>query len=92
MTREIVLVGDRTASGGVVISGSKWDTIDGRSIARLGDDVDCPEKYPDGRPHGVNRIAEGDASMLVDGRAVALAGHRSECGCVLLAGHNGAVG
>ncbi|AOY94413.1 hypothetical protein BKK79_20890 [Cupriavidus sp. USMAA2-4] len=84
MSRSIIVVGDTNSSSGIVITGSFSDVLDGKPIARLGDLVDCPAKYPDGRPHGVNPIVEGDASMLVSGKPVALHGHRSACGCSLI--------
>lgn len=86
MHRNIVLVGDPTTHGGRVMTGSETDTIDGRAIARMGDLVDCPL-------HGVGPIIEGDTHTLLEGRPMALEGHRAECGCRLLAGHgNGSVG
>ena len=54
-------------------------------MARLGDEVRCPA-------HGVVRIVEGDSSTMLDGRPVALEGHRTECGAVLIGNvANGAV-
>lgn len=35
-------------------------TIDGKPMARLGDLVDCPQKYPGDVPQGVNTIVEGE--------------------------------
>ena len=75
----------------MVTTGSKTDTVHGRSIARKGDLVDCPEKYPDGRLHGVNRIIEGDDATLLNGRPMALAGHLTECGCSLIGSGNGTI-
>ena len=84
MTRRIILVGDPTDHGGTVISGSTSHTIDGKAIARLGDLVNCPMKYPDGSPHGINPIVEGEAGLSLDGIPVALEGHRTACGCSLI--------
>jgi uncharacterized Zn-binding protein involved in type VI secretion len=85
MPGRIIKMGDTTDHGGVVITGDAKRTVAGRAIARKGDLVDCPRLYPDGRPHGVNPIIEGDESMQLNGRPVALEGHRTECGCVLIA-------
>ncbi|WP_211443028.1 PAAR domain-containing protein [Collimonas humicola] len=85
MSKDIILVGDKTSDNGTVISGSDTDAINGRSIARKGDLVDCPG-------HDINPIVEGDSSMLLDGRPVALAGHRTQCGCILIGSGNGSVG
>nr|WP_232428404.1 PAAR domain-containing protein [Burkholderia ubonensis] len=52
------MIGDTTSHGGRVITDSEGHAINGKSIARLHDLADCPVKYPDGRPHGVNKIIE----------------------------------
>jgi uncharacterized Zn-binding protein involved in type VI secretion len=92
MSRKIIVVGDSTDHGGVVISGDTTKTISGKAIARLGDKVDCPKKYPNKKPHGVNAIVEGEASYLVNGIPVALEGHHTECGCALIGSVNATVG
>lgn len=84
MSKKIIVVGDGTTHGGKVISGSPTQSIEGRAVARLGDLVDCPQQYPGGKPHGVNKIIEGEGSCLVEGVPVALQGHRTECGCALI--------
>jgi uncharacterized Zn-binding protein involved in type VI secretion len=84
MKRSIIVVGDRTTHEGRVITGSAKHTIDDKPIARKGDLVDCPERYPGGSPHGVNAIIEGEERCLIDGMPVALDGHRTECGCALI--------
>jgi len=77
MARKIILVGDPTSHGGAVVTGSPTAGIGGEAIARLGDEVSCPE-------HGFNKIVEGDTSYAVGGIPVALEGHRTECGSVLI--------
>ncbi|MEJ8810702.1 PAAR domain-containing protein [Variovorax ureilyticus] len=77
MSRRVILVGDTTTHGGKVISGAANNTVHDRPIARLLDEVDCPL-------HGVNKIIEGEASYDIGGRPVALEGHRTECGSVLI--------
>ncbi|MBT0571814.1 PAAR domain-containing protein [Curvibacter sp. CHRR-16] len=84
MGRKIIVVGDPTSHGGTVISGSPTRSIQGKAIARMGDSVDCPQKYPDKSPHGVNAIVEGDPTCLIDGVPVALDGHKTACGCSLI--------
>lgn len=79
MARKIIVVGDATDHGGKVISGSPTQAIDGKAIARLGDNVACPKKG-----HGVNAIVEGDSGFLVNGIPVALEGHKTACGCALI--------
>lgn len=76
----IVRMGDKTSSGGVVVSASLTHFIMGLGIARVGDLVTCPITA-----HGVNRILEGAATFTVGGKSVALDGHRCACGCTLIA-------
>lgn len=85
MSTSIAVVGDATGHGGRIITGSETHQIRGKKVARLYDLVDCPAIYPDGRPHGVNRIIEAHPTLSMGGRHVALHGHRTECGCRLIA-------
>jgi uncharacterized Zn-binding protein involved in type VI secretion len=81
---KIIVVGDSTDHGGKVISGSSLHTVDGIPIARLGDEVDCPQYYPGGKPHGVNKIITSHPTVKVGGVAVAVEGSLTECGCKLI--------
>lgn len=90
--RKIIRIGDPTSHGGTVISGSPSHTIGGKGMARKGDKVDCPQKYPDGSPHGVNEIIEGEDRMPIEGVPVALEGMRSVCGCTLIGTGNATYG
>lgn len=76
----IIRLGDKTTHGGVVTSASPVHTIRGMGIARVGDMVMCP--LPG---HGSNPIVEGSAVFSIGGRKVALHGHKSACGCALIA-------
>lgn len=84
MSADIITVGDTTTHGGIVIIGSPTSRIRGKPIARLGDLVNCPQLYPDGRPHGVNRIVQVAGRYRVGGIPGACAGDMTECGCVLV--------
>ncbi len=84
MSLQIITVGDSTDHGGKVISGSPTRDIDGKPIARIGDQVACPMLYPGGKPHGVNKILTDHAQVTVDGIAVAIHGSVTECGCKLI--------
>ena len=84
MSHKIIVVGDATDHGGKVISGSSVHTVDGISIARLGDKVDCPQHYPGGKPHGVNKIVTAHPTVKVGGVAVAVEDCVTECGCELI--------
>jgi uncharacterized Zn-binding protein involved in type VI secretion len=79
MALSIICLGDPTSHGGKVISASVTHVIGGIGIARVGDSVACPIAG-----HGVNPIVEGESTFLIDGRMVALQGHRSACGCTLI--------
>ncbi|ACC74809.1 PAAR domain-containing protein [Paraburkholderia phymatum] len=92
MALPIIVFGDQTSHGGIVISGSETHTIDGKPIARLYDLVDCPQKYPDGRPHGINKIIEAHPTFTIGGEQVALHGHQTECGCTLIGSTRTGVG
>jgi uncharacterized Zn-binding protein involved in type VI secretion len=92
MSKPIIVLGDATSHGGRVISASSTRTINGKGIARKGDTVSCPLKYPNKKPHGVNAIIEGDDSYLIDGIPVALEGHKTECGCTLIGSVTSSVG
>ncbi|RQS26682.1 PAAR domain-containing protein [Burkholderia sp. Bp8992] len=84
MSLPIAVLGDRTDHGGRIITGSATHSIGGKPVARLHDLVDCPQRYPDGRQHGVNRITQAHPTLTIGGRRVALHGHRTECGCALV--------
>jgi uncharacterized Zn-binding protein involved in type VI secretion len=79
MALSIIRLGDPTSHGGKVISASATHTIGGLGIARVGDSVACPIAG-----HGVNPIVEGAPTFLIDGHMVALQGHHSACGCMLI--------
>lgn len=74
----IIVLGDMTTHGGKVISAQQTYTVGGKPVACVGDKIACPL-------HGINVIIEGEPKMLVNGKAVALHGHRCACGCQLIA-------
>lgn len=80
MALAIVRLGDKTTHGGVVTTASPVHTLRGIGIARKGDMVSCP--LPG---HGTNEIVEGCPVFSVGGRSVALHGHKTACGCSLIA-------
>lgn len=77
--RPIILVGDSTDHGGVVLDGSPSTDVFGKKVARIGDPVSCPK-----RNHGNSVIVSGDATMLVDGIPVARHGDKCACGAALI--------
>lgn len=85
MARDIVRLGDKTTHGGVVVTASPIHTLRGIGIARIGDMVACPVPG-----HGTNPIVEGCPVFTIGGRSVALHGHKTACGCSLIASFTGA--
>lgn len=80
MSRPVIVVGDRTSHGGVVITGSPFSDVDGKAIARIGDKVTCPKKG-----HGsVTTIVTGDVTDIIDGGPVARHGDKTACGATLI--------
>lgn len=79
MSRPIIVVGDRTSHGGVVISGSPFTDIEGKAVARIGDKVTCPQKGHG----GVTVIVTGDITNNIDGNPVARHGDKTACGATL---------
>ena len=78
MKKGIVVQGDPTTGGGEVLVGSGY-MIDGEIIAVLGDPVSCKNPF-----HVAGNIVEGDENLLVNGKPVALHGHKVSCGCTLI--------
>lgn len=91
MSLKIITVGDATDHGGKVISGSPTHDIGGKAIARLGDEVMCPQCYPGGTPHGVNKIITAHQTLTAGGIAVAVHGCKTACGCSLIGKVNATV-
>ncbi len=80
MSKPFIVIGDKTDHGGVVVAGSAATTIDGKPIARVGDQVTCPR-----RGHGSTTvIASGDPTCIVDGQPAARHGDKTACGATLL--------
>lgn len=77
--KRVIRLGDKTSHDGTVVSAAPTAKINGKNVARLGDEVSCPNKG-----HGTEKIVEGDPSWLVDGIPVALEGHKTSCGATLI--------
>lgn len=73
----IIRIGDTTSSGGKVLQGSSGVRFMGKEVSCLGDKVLCSA-------HGKTIIAEGDEGSKINGKPVALHGHRCGCGCRLI--------
>lgn len=81
MSRPFIVLGDRTSHGGTVVGASDSTDTHGKRIARIGDMVSCPRKGC----RGLFPIAQGDASMLIDGAPAAYQGCKTACGATLIA-------
>ncbi|MGU9859424.1 PAAR domain-containing protein [Pseudomonas sp. LF245] len=69
----IVRIGDPLRPfGGEVLEGH-YEAF-GKAVACVGDQARCTL-------HGLTRIAEGASGSTIDGKPVALDGHRCACGC-----------
>ena len=79
MAGNLIVLGDKSSHGGVVVSASGESFINGIGIARLGDSVACPIPR-----HGTNPIVTGDSTALVDGRPVARNGDSTACGATMI--------
>ncbi|XZG71796.1 PAAR domain-containing protein [Chitinibacteraceae bacterium HSL-7] len=77
--KRVIRLGDPTNHGGTVVSATMPTDMFGKKVARLGDMVACP--IPG---HGVCPIVEGDPTWIVDGKPVALEGHKTACGAALI--------
>lgn len=78
MSKQWIVLGDPTSSGGSVVTGSSFTDIDGMPVARIGDQATCP------RHKGAFPIVDGDPTLIVDGQPIALHGSSLACGCKVL--------
>lgn len=79
MTRNWIVLGDVTTSGGRVVTASPFTEIDGKGVARRNDRATCPSHS------GVFPIVGGfDPATMIDGSEVALHGAELSCGCRVL--------
>lgn len=77
--RRVIRLGDPTSHGGSVVSAAGNYSIMSKAVARMGDSCTCPMLG-----HNSCVIVEGDPSWTIDGRAVALEGHKTSCGAELI--------
>lgn len=77
--KRVIRLGDPTDHGGHVVSAASTTTLFGKNVACIGDAVSCPRQG-----HNNCVIVEGDPSWSVGGKAVALEGHKTSCGAVLI--------
>ncbi len=75
----VIRVGDRTSHGGQVVTGCEKYLVDGKPIARVGDECTCPV-----HGHTGVKIVEGHVNIIVDGKPMALHGFMTSCGATLI--------
>lgn len=79
MNRPVIRVGDKTSHGGEVLSGSPNFIVDGKQVARMGDQVSCPQcKAP-------TVIGSASPTYITDGKGTARDGDTTACGATLIA-------
>ncbi|WP_083339097.1 PAAR domain-containing protein [Chromobacterium sphagni] len=77
--KPVIRLGDPTSHGGRVVSASSTTTMFGKAVAVVGDSVTCPKQG-----HVNCTIVEGDPSWTIDGKGIALDGHKVSCGATLI--------
>jgi uncharacterized Zn-binding protein involved in type VI secretion len=75
-----IRLGDSTSHGGSVTSAVEKSNVMGKPLAVVGDTCSCP--LPN---HSNCTIVEGDPNWTIDGKPVALHGHKVSCGATLIA-------
>jgi uncharacterized Zn-binding protein involved in type VI secretion len=75
-----------------VMSGSPLHDVAGKPNTRLGDEVECPQHYPGGKPHGVNKIVTDHPTLFVGGIVVAVEDCVTECRCKLIGSYRASAG
>jgi uncharacterized Zn-binding protein involved in type VI secretion len=80
MSQLVIVLGDKTTHGGTVITATASTDTLGKPWARVGDQVACK------KCRGIYPIAEGDPSLIEDGKAVAYHGCKVACGAMLIGG------
>lgn len=85
MTKQIITITDVISSEGfpVVLIGNPRHTHNGKPIVFQGSPSVCMKPLPNGVPHGPGLVVGGSDIYKIDGRAVALEGHKLSCGCSL---------
>jgi uncharacterized Zn-binding protein involved in type VI secretion len=79
MSNPYIVIGDKTSHGGTVISADFFCCINGKAMARVGDQVVCP------RCKGVFPITQGDPGSVDEaGKSYARQGDKTACGASLL--------
>ena len=86
MMTKIAIKGSSTDHGGIITTGNSNFLVNGKLVACLGDQHDCPV-------HGINSIT-GDCvtQLILDGKQVAHIGSVCGCGAKITSGEDMKVG
>ncbi|WP_211462418.1 PAAR domain-containing protein [Collimonas silvisoli] len=77
----VVVIGDKTSHGGVVLTGDNTTLENGIGMARVGDEVYCPRC----KPH-IHKIIQGSSNCPTpNGQSIALHNDETSCGATLIA-------
>lgn len=85
--RFLILVGDKSTHGGVIITGDPIATVNGIPVARIGDLHVCPQFWPKRSWHGITRISATGCPAsrgLSKGKPQALSKDMVGCGAMVL--------
>ncbi|WP_058910189.1 PAAR domain-containing protein [Entomohabitans teleogrylli] len=82
MAKPLIVLGDKTDHGGVVITACSGLKSQGLMVACEGDSVVCPK-------HGATVIVGHGSGFSVDGKNVARDGDKTSCGASLIASQIG---
>jgi uncharacterized Zn-binding protein involved in type VI secretion len=74
-----IRLGDATSHNGKVTSAGSQTNVMGKPLAVVGDECSCPKPG-----HSNCKIVEGDPNWTINGKAVALHGHKVSCGATLV--------
>lgn len=77
MSRPLIVQGDSTDHGGIVLEGNPGSLIGGKPVATVGMAVQCPI-------HGRTQITTGQGLIVIDGKQAATHGDQTSCGATLI--------
>jgi uncharacterized Zn-binding protein involved in type VI secretion len=80
MSKPFIVIGDKTSHGGTVIQGAPTTDTGGKAIARVGDQVTCPQQGHG----GTTVIVSGDPTCIIEGQPAARHGDKTACGATLI--------
>ena len=76
---QVARLGDAISHGGAIIQGSPNVFVDGRPVARRGDQVMCAL-------HGLQFITSASSKVKANGQGIARIGDTTSCGATIISG------